>query len=710
MKHRCYWRALTLSATLGLASLGFGCQGGALTLTPIDPEAPGGPGEPGDPVKPGDPVTPNTPKAIDPGRVTLRRLNNAEYNNTVRELLGLDVRPADTFPPDDYGYGFNNIADVLTISPLLFEMYEKSAHELIDAALQVSSGSRKIAFEAESADATVGAASGDFWNLWSNGELGRQVQLPEAGRYRVRVRAYGQQAGPDPARMELLSGVTVLQTFDVTATQASPGIYEYTGRFAAGAQRLAVGFINDYYEADTRADRNLLVDWIEIEGPLDAVTTSATRSRVMTCEPAAQDDLDCARQILDAFALQAWRRPASTAEIDRLLDFIDEAKGQGEDWERGVRHALKAILLSPKFIFKVEQDQPQQADKPYVISQFELATRLSYFLWSTKPDDVLLSLAALGKLDDPQTLRAQVKRMLSDERAVALLDNFATQWLYIDAILEVTPDYQVFPDYSPELARDMREETRRFVWSLIEQDEPLTDLLLARRTYLNRRLAQHYGIEGVTSESHVPVELAPQTRRRGLLTHGGLLTARSYPNRTSPVLRGVWVLEQLMCDSPPPPPPDVEGLRDEGVDPNATLRERLEAHRAQATCFACHAVMDPIGFGLENYDGTGAWRELENDKPVDSFGELPDGRSFSGALELAEVLAADEKFFECAAEKMLIYALGRGVYAKFGQVDYPQVHKIASTLAAQGGTTHELITQIILSDAFRMRRNDLAGP
>lgn len=715
MSRWCSWRALLLLGVSSLFSLSLGCHGGALSVDSTGDDSPGSmksnnkPGV-GQNNKPGPPDGPG-PRVdeIDPGRVTLHRLNRDEYNRTVRDLLGMpDISPADVFPPDDFGYGFNNIADVLTLSPQHLEYYDKAADELIEAAMKVSSGSTKTRFEAETANPTLGGASGDFWNLWSNGELGQQVSFPEAGRYTIKVRAYGQQAGPDPARMELLDGVNVLQTFDVTATNVSPAIYEYTGQFEAGNRRIGVGFINDFYDQPNGADRNLLVDWVEVEGPIGAQTSSATRDKIMVCQPSSENDKACVRQIFEAFALRAWRRPATSAELDRLLEFVDDAQTQGDGVEEGIRTGLKAILLSPKFIFRVEEPKPEAQDKPYVLSQYEFATRLSYFIWSAAPDETLLELAAQGQLSDEATVRAQIKRMLQDERAVALLDNFATQWLYIDAVLEVTPDYQVYPDFTPALARDMREETRRFVWELIERDAPLTELLQGQFTYLTRRLAQHYGITGVDSDTPVRVELDPATRRRGLLTHGGLLTARSFPNRTSPVKRGVWVLEQVMCSAPPPAPANVEGLREEGVEPGATLRERLEQHRADPSCYGCHAVMDPIGFGLENYDGTGAWREKDNGADVDSLGELPDGRSFTGALELAEVLANDPKLIECATEKTMTYALGRGVYAKFGQADYAQVHHIAEILEQKGATMHELITQIVLSDAFRMRTNESA--
>lgn len=642
------------------------------------------------------------PAVIDPGHVTVHRLNRAEYNNTIRDLLDLPLKPAETFPPDDFGYGFNNIADVLTVSPLLFEMYDKAAKELIDEAMKQASQSKTVKFEAENGNPSVGGQSGDFWNLWSNGELGQNVDLPADGKYRIKVRAYESNAGGEHAKMELLVNSRVVQTFDVTATRDNPAEYTYTGDFQKGNPAVSVRFINDYFQ--NGEDRNLYVDWVTVEGPLDAKTSNPQRDKIMVCEPTDDNDVNCAKQVLSSFGARAWRRPLTTAEVDELATFVDVAKAQGDGIDQGIQLALRAILLNAKFIFRVEQDQPDKGEASYDLSQYELASRLSYFLWSSMPDARLFELARDGKLNDDEVLRAEVKRMLADDRAKALVDNFATQWLYIDAVLDSNPDYELFPMFKPSLAQAMRMETYMFVSDWMQSDAQLAELLTANYTYLNGELAQHYQIGGVEGADFKRVEYQDADNRRGLLTHGSILTARSYPNRTSPVLRGVWVLEQLLCSEPPPPPADVEGLKENGVDPNATLRERLEAHRSDPSCIGCHQTMDPIGFGLENYDAVGNWRTMEKGQPIDSLGELPDGRSFSNAKELSGVLANDPKLNECMTEKMMTYALGRGIYAKYGESDYAQVHEITKALEGKA-STHELITQIVLSKAFRSKRN-----
>lgn len=700
----------------GLLLLSTACSDGSLTVRQIDGADPSDPTDPTPGVDPDDPTLPDpsgnnslgnsdpsTPPPIEAGRVTLRRLNRAEYNNTVRDLLGVDSAPADAFPPDNFGYGFNNVGEAMSVSPLLFEFYEITAGNLIDQVLERPVKSTKQYFEAESIGSSVGAASGGFWNLWSNGSLQTRADFPASGDYIIRVRAGAQQAGPDPARMAIELGAVELTMFDVTNDRADPMVFEHTARIDEGQHFVSVSFTNDYYDRDNGADRNLYVDWIEIEGPVSGVVESnPLRERIMICSPEDTAPEACARQIFEAFATRAWRRPASSAEVDALVNFIGVAASEGGSFEDGIRLGLKATLLSPHFIFKPESDQAP-VGQPHRLTQYELATRLSYFLWSSMPDQELTDLAAQGRLDDDEVLRQQVTRMLADERATALVDNFATQWLYIDQILDVSPDYELYPDFDDALRVSMRLETRRFIQDFIFEDQDLRDILLAKYSYINERLATHYGIPGVQGDELQRVEFTGEGRR-GLLTHGGLLTARSYPNRTSPVLRGVWVLEQVLCDEPPPPPADVESIDDQMAGDDLTLRERLELHRSKPQCIGCHATMDPIGFGLEHYDPTGAWRDTDNGKMVDALGELPDGRTFNGAFEMADILANDPKYTHCVTEKMLTYALGRGVHARDEEsADRPQVDAIVHAVEAANYSSRELIVQIVLSDAFRLR-------
>lgn len=666
-------------------------------------EGPGGEGPGGE--GPGGEGPGGEMAGIVPGRVTISRLNRAEYNNTVRDLLFTEQRPADAFPADDFGYGFNNIGDTLTVSPLHVELYEKSADALIEEALAPAIASSKEFFEAEVVTGSLGAASGEFWNLWSNGELVQQVELPLEGRYIIRARVGGQQAGPDLTRMAFIVNGFSVQDIDVPATREAPAVYEFETTLDAGRQSFGVGFLNDFRDTDTGADRNLYVDWIEIEGPIGATGESTpARERIMVCD---ETTIDCAHEIFAAFGRRAWRRPLTDAEIERLGQFIGVAASNELTFEDGLRLGIKALLLSPHFIFRPEMDQTD-VGVPHALTAHELASRLSYFLWSSTPDDTLQELADSGELLNDDVLRAQIERMLSNERAVALIDNFVTQWLYTDAVLEADPDYVLFPDYNEDLARDMRTESRMFASDFILEDRDYRELLTADYSYINARLAEHYDIPGITGD-----ELRRHTftgeQRRGILTQGGLLTARSYPNRTSPVLRGVWVLEEILCSEPPPPPADVESIDDQMAGEDLTLRERLELHVSEPSCQACHKIMDPIGFGMEHYGPTGQWRDNDNGRPVDALGELPDGRTFLGAHAMADVLAEDPLYSECLAEKMLVYATGRGMDVRLpgstiadGE-DAPQVQHIADALVEKNYSSRELIIQVVLSDAFRQR-------
>lgn len=641
-------------------------------------------------------------KEIEVGRVTLHRLNRAEYNNTVRDLLGDTTRPADNFPDDDFGYGFNNIADVLSVSPLHIEMYHQTAETLIDTALAggaVAADTQR--FEAETVGSSVGVASGSEWNLYSNGEITTVVTFDAPGQYTFRASARQQAAGGDDALMSITLNGLALETFNVSQTALTT--FEVTADVEAGAHSVAVTFENDFYDPNAGADRNLFVDWFEVEGPIGATgMPSPERARIMTCDPVAMGETECATQILGDFGKRAWRRPLDAEEIGRLVAFVDLAKSQGDDFETGIRLALQAILVSPNFLFRVEVDPDLASTEAHALNNWELASRLSYFLWSSMPDEELFQLAEEGKLGEDAVLRAQVVRMLDDPKAASLVDNFATQWLFIDVIDTAQPDYAIFPDFDDDLRTAMRTETRMFVEELLRTNAGIEQLLLADFTYLNERLAQHYDIP-YTGTDFQRVQLEGEGRR-GLLGHGGLLTSLSFPTRTSPVKRGAWVLGNLLCSEPPAPPPGVENLPTSPTE-GKTLREQMEAHSTDPSCANCHKLMDPIGFGMENYDGIGMWRDMDNGAPVDASGRLPDGTEFNGTAELAPILAANPLYAECTTEKFMTYALGRGVE----YWDKPQLELLIERLGEDFGY-RDLITEIVLSPAFRMRRGGELPP
>jgi Protein of unknown function (DUF1592)/Protein of unknown function (DUF1588)/Protein of unknown function (DUF1587)/Protein of unknown function (DUF1585)/Protein of unknown function (DUF1595)/Planctomycete cytochrome C len=504
------------------------------------------------------------------GRVTLRRLNRTEYNNTIRTLFGIEFRPADDFPADDTGEGFDTIGDVLSVSPTLVEKYLTAAESVIATAARDSRAWKRI---------------------------------------------------------------------------ANPPAEDYIPFVLRGVPPQRANAVKD--------------------------------ARIVADDRAAE--IDRTYSALQAFADRAYRRPVTHPEMYRLMRFVETALNQGEGIEAGFQLALKAILLSPHFLFKVEADPalvrggqiPNGAARR--LTDFELATRLSYFLWSSMPDEELFRAAARGALHESRTLAAEVRRMLRDPKSRALAENFASQWLQTRALDEVTRDPAQFPAFDPNLVRAMRAETELFFDHVVRDDRSVLELLTGDYTFVNERLARHYGIAEVSGEDYRQVSLTG-TGRAGVITHASILTITSGPTRTSPVKRGKWLLENVLGVSAPAPPPGVDGLKDDRDGNPATLRERLARHRSRAECASCHARLDPLGYGLENFDAVGAWRERDGADPIDPSGALPDGRSFRGAGELNSALAdRPADFTRCLTRKLLTYALGRPL----GPGDQPAVDQIA---------------------------------
>jgi hypothetical protein len=696
---------MRLLSILVLLVLG-GCFG-ASDLTQGDPSGPGAatgptlpPGHPGLP----DEVDPCLDATVDPGRVTIHRLNRAEYNNTVRDLLGDSSAPAQDFPADDHGYGFDNNADVLSLAPLLMEKYEAAAEKLVEEAWarDFKPGQTvRLEAEAPSVQKSTGAQSGSAWNLYTNGSVSQVVEFEASGAFTLSARAWGSRAGTDLPRMEFrIDGVTVAG-FDVDALSSSPKVYSKVVQVQKGARTFAVHFTNDFYDPNNPdpalRDRNLYVDWFEAK--LDGMWAGAA-SRVRVCDPAVAGEAACFKQIVETFARRAYRRPAEGSEVDRLMGFLTLAKSKGDGFEVGVKLALQAVLLSPHFLFRIELDEDPTSAQPRRLTDHELASRLSYFLWSSMPDDTLLDAAAAGALQDPDTVALHVDRMLKDPRAHSLVANFAGQWLETRAVDEVQPS-AVFGPFTDALRADLKAETEQFFRTFLEEDRPLRDMLDADFTFLNDRLADHYGLPRPGSETLTRVSLPEGGFRGGILTQGAFLTITSHADRTSPVKRGQWVLAHLLCKAPPPPPPEVENLTETAVT-GKTLRERMEQHRADPSCSGCHAVMDPIGFGLENYDAVGKWRTTDEGHPIDATGELPGGLTFDGPTELAEIIKADPNFSACVARNLMMFGLGRG----YSEKDFCAVREVAEAFDARGGRLSDLVHVLAQSELFTMRRGE----
>ena len=659
-------------------------------------------------------------RVSDPGRVTLRRLNRQEYDNTVDDLLHVNLHPADEFPGDDVGYGFDNNGDVLSLSPLLLEKYLSAAETLAHAAIlapeslgqttHLAMGDMRFVSNGQAPPVAAGG-----YELYSNDEISAPANFPVAGDYILHVRAYGQQAGPDRCRMSLRFNHGALGA-DVTVAQveAKPGVFSATvhvekaGEFPVGA-----AFTNDYYKADdpdpNNRDRNLVVCSVAVQGPMSLPKVKPESERMLLARyPATRAQFRaCAKADLAPFASRAFRRPVTTHELDRLMDCFEEGASSGASFERGMQVAVEATLLSPSFLYRTELD-PRVAsgkDGNHPLSSYEMASRLSYFLWSSMPDDTLLSLAAQGKLQDPDVLKAQVARMLKSPKSQALATDFADQWLELRKLNVIQPDLSQFPQYDAKLRDSMRTESEMYFQNIVAQDRSIIEFLDSDYTFLNAPLAQLYGVPNITGDNFRRVALTDRNRG-GVLTQASVLTVTSNPTRTSPVKRGKWVLVELLGTPPPPPPPGVPQLADATNSHGpltGSLRDRMIQHRADPACATCHKSMDPLGFGLENFNAIGQWRTQDSGETIDASGVLPNGGKFNGPAELkAYLLTRKDQFNRAFAEKMLTFALGRGMTSG----DRCNVDKIAAGVKANGYRFSSLVDAVVLSTPFRERHAD----
>ena len=646
----------------------------------------------------------------DPGRVTARRLNRAEYSNTIRDLLGVDFSAQRDFPTDDSGHGFDNIGDVLTISPLLMEKYVNAAERIAARALGADPlPGKPLEFEYHAKNKTIRRP--DFSTI----EATHRVEWD--GEYTIRIGLPGERAkDAKPVTMGFWMDGKLLHSQPVE-TKPSGLVYfnpysmeEFKVALPEGDHTFRVGFIDDpvvkgltqkqAYDNKT----NKFLDSITLVGPFPLKTERASRKKVLTCDPNTGGDA-CIDRILSALARRAYRRPVTKAEVAALARFVGLAKSERQSVEQGLQLAIQAMLVSPHFLFRVERDpDANNAAAVHRVSNIELASRLSYFFWSSMPDDELLALAESGKLAAPAVLDAQVKRLLADPRSGALADNFAGQWLETRNLDSVKPDPQKFPDWGPDLRDAMKAETRMFFEHLLRENKPMSEFLDANYSFLNDRLARHYGIEGVTGPEFRRVEFT-DAKRGGILSHASVLTVSSYPTRTSPVIRGKYVLQNILGAPPPAPPADVPALDEESVGNVGSMRQQFEKHRSSATCASCHNRMDSLGFGLENYDGIGKWRIMDGKFPIDVSGTFPSGKSFATPAEMRTLLKDElPEFSRCLTEKMLTYALGRGLE----RYDKRTVEEINRKVAAADYRFQALIQEIVRSLPFQSRRGEMS--
>jgi len=654
----------------------------------------------------------------------LHRLSRTEYQNAIRDLLAIDALPKEMdysllLPADNASSGFDNIADLLFVSPTTMERYLDAAEKISrlavgDPAAPVMVNIYRLP-EEQPQDARV-----DGLPFGTRGGLAVHTGFPVDGDYDIKVELAGAPRESEQIEI-LLDGERVqhVTTGSAPAGRGGRGAREaarpldFLIPVKAGPRLVGVTFV----ERDELRDENTLrprmrargtqmaIASVTISGPYHAGGPGDTpsRRRIFVCHPAAvPDELPCATRILETLERCAYRRPVTDAEVQPLLAFYQQGREEA-GFDTGIERALERLLVSPQFLFRIEHDPANAArGAPFRISDLELASRLSFFLWSSIPDDELLSLAAGGKINDPAILAQQVKRMLSDPRSESLVNNFAEQWLFLRDLEAKRPDEVLFPDFDETLRAAFRRETSLFLNSILREDRSVLDLLEAGYTFLNERLAKHYGIPNIEGSYFRRVVLPPDSPRGGLLGQGSILAITSYATRTSPVVRGKWVLENLLSAPPPPPPPNVPALKTEAEATGKTLsmREAMIRHRADPACAGCHARMDPIGFALENFDAVGRWRDRDAGNPIDASGVLPDGTKFQGAAGLKKALLQHpDQFITTVAEKLLMYAIGRNIQ----YYDEPAVRAMVREAARNNNTFASLVLGVVKSTPFQMR-------
>lgn len=671
-----------------------------------------------------------------PGRVTIRRLNRAEYNNTVRDLLLIDFKPAEDFPNDDVGHGFDHIGDVLTLSPLLMEKYLRAAERIAAEGLTLppppKPGNRRILAREFKAEPNSARFVGERqYRAIETGLLRANVDLPDSGFYRFNLQALAEPAGDEKAKLTLQIDGKDVRTFVLQTAYGQS--YSHELELPAGRRALRLVFANPFTEpadaaksdvaegekgqdrADAKGDpkdkpakpkvRRVAVEYLELVGPLRKAPPPPPPSYVkLFGTPAGPKEAkrDWAQRLIAPLAERAFRRPVSSAEIDRLLALFDRILKEGGSPEDGVRGMVQALLVSPHFLFRAElRSRPLQDGAVEELDSYALASRLSYFLWSSLPDEELFRLAKEDRLRAPETLAAQAERMLKDPKSQALTENFAGQWLQLRSLAQFSPDAARFPGFDDELRDALRREAELFFQAMLAENRPIGDFLDADFAFMNQRLAEHYGLPKVEGPEFRRVKLE-DANRGGLLTQGAMLCVTSNPTRTSPVKRGKWILENLLASPPPPPPPGAGDLADdEKTVLSGSLRQRMEQHRANPTCASCHARMDPLGFALENFDAVGRWRTKDGAFEIDPAGSLPNGQTFRNIGELKQVLKKRlPDFRRCLCEKMLTYALGRGLEPS----DRAAVAALAAALERQGDRFGVLPLLIVRSEAFRTRQ------
>jgi hypothetical protein len=657
------------------------------------------------------------------------RLSRTEYRNAVRDLLALDALPREAsvdylLPQDNISSGFDNIADLLFVSPSNMERYLDAARKISrlavgDPAMPVMVNIHRIDAEQPQDERVADLPFG------TRGGVAIRSQFPVDGTYVIKVELAGVPREPHQLEITIDGQRVRLQSVGLGGRgaggrggrqggPAEPTSFEYPVVMTAGTKLVGVSFVQRTEARDEATLRprtrsrgtQPAIAVVTISGPFNVTSpgNSASRRRIFVCHPdSGAEEQACARRILSTLARRAYRRPVTDVDLQDLMPFYMAGRAEGS-FDLGIQKALERLLVSPQFLFRIERPPASvPAGRAYRVTDLELASRLSFFLWSSIPDDELLDAAAAGRLQDPTVLEQQTRRMLADPRSASMVTNFAAQWLYLRDIDAKLPDEVLFQDFDETLRQALRRETELFVDSVFRENRSVLELLTADYTFLNERLARHYGIANIRGSYFRRVTLPPGSVRGGLLGHGSVLTITSYATRTSPVLRGKWVLENLLSAAPPPPPADIPALTTAGPEPGKalTMREAMARHRANPSCASCHARMDPIGFAMENFDAIGKWRDRDGENPIDASGVFPEGTRIDGVAGLkAELLRHPEQFIHTVAERLLMYSVGRNLQ----YYDAPSVRAIVRDAAPAKYTLPSLVLGVVKSRPFQMRQ------
>jgi hypothetical protein len=662
-----------------------------------------------------------------PGRTdTFRRLNRTEYQNAIRDLLSLEIDAAARLPPDESSHGFDNVT-VSDFSPVLLNRYLSAAQTISRLAVGRAPGSPREETFRIRPDVTQDVHV-EGLPLGTRGGLAIRHNFPQDGQYEIRIRLMRDrndevESLSEPHELDVLLDHEQVKRFAVKpprdGTTHDDADAHLKTRFitTSGAHDIGVTFLakspslletprqplNVHFNFYRHPRIGPAIYQVSIIGPIKTTGPgdTASRRRIFVCRPSSSDDeQECAKRVLSNLLRRTYRRPVAEQDLDTAMEFFRRGRANG-DFDAGIELALSSILVNPQFLFRIERDPPDVPQgTAYTISDVELASRLSFFLWSSIPDDELLELAERGELSHPDVLERQVRRLLADKRSDSLVNNFAAQWLYLRNLDSINPDMRLFPDFDDNLRQAMRQETGQFFESVVREDRSVLDLISADYTYLNERLAKHYGIPHIYGNHFRRVEVDDASRRGGLLRHASILAVTSYATRTSPVLRGQWVLKNLVGAPPPPPPANVPDLAENTVSSTLPVRERLKQHREDPACASCHQSMDPVGLALENFDAVGRWRETELDEPIDATGGFIDGSEFVGVAGLEQALLhRPELFVQTLTEKLMTFALGRGLE----YYDAPAVRKVVADAGDDDYRFSAIVSGIVKSTPFQMR-------